>query len=49
MSERGVGVQRRWVLPLCWAAVLLDGFDLVVLGSVLPVLLETMTDRKSVV
>ena len=41
MSERGVGVQRRWVLPLCWAAVLLDGFDLVVLGSVLPVLLET--------
>lgn len=29
-----------WVLPLCWAAVLLDGFDLVVLGSVLPVLLD---------
>ncbi|SDK90356.1 benzoate transport [Actinopolyspora mzabensis] len=29
-----------WVLPLCWAAVLLDGFDLVVLGSVLPVMLE---------
>jgi hypothetical protein len=23
---------RRAVLPLCWAAVLLDGFDLVVLG-----------------
>ena len=31
---------RAWVVPLCWAAVLLDGFDLVVLGSVLPVLLD---------
>ncbi|QFZ22967.1 MFS transporter [Saccharothrix syringae] len=30
----------RWVLPLGWTAVLLDGFDLVVLGTVLPVLLE---------
>lgn len=30
----------KWVLPLCWAAVLLDGFDLVVLGTVLPVLLR---------
>ncbi|AUX36775.1 MULTISPECIES: aromatic acid/H+ symport family MFS transporter [Sorangium] len=30
----------RWVVPLCWAAVLLDGFDLVVLGTVLPVLLQ---------
>ncbi|MER7078903.1 Predicted arabinose efflux permease, MFS family [Saccharopolyspora kobensis] len=38
----GVGSVGRsgWVLPLCWTAVLLDGFDLVVLGSVLPVLLE---------
>ena len=31
---------RRTVLPLCWAAVLLDGFDLVVLGTVIPVLLK---------
>ncbi|MCI2422309.1 aromatic acid/H+ symport family MFS transporter [Saccharopolyspora sp. K220] len=31
----------RWVLSLCWTAVLLDGFDLVVLGTVLPVLLDT--------
>lgn len=31
---------RGWVLPLCWSAVLLDGFDLVVLGTVLPVLLR---------
>ncbi|QUH00132.1 aromatic acid/H+ symport family MFS transporter [Saccharopolyspora erythraea] len=30
----------RWVLPLCWTAVLLDGFDLVVLGTVLPVMLD---------
>jgi MFS family permease len=30
----------RWVLPLSWTAVLLDGFDLVVLGTVLPVLLQ---------
>ncbi|ROO86625.1 putative MFS family arabinose efflux permease [Actinocorallia herbida] len=29
----------RTVTLLCWAAVLLDGFDLVVLGTVLPVLL----------
>jgi MFS family permease len=28
-----------WVAPLCWAAVALDGFDLVVLGVVLPSLL----------
>ncbi|MER2207759.1 MAG: MFS transporter, partial [Rhodococcus sp. (in: high G+C Gram-positive bacteria)] len=25
-----------WVAPLCWIAVLLDGFDLVVLGAVIP-------------
>jgi AAHS family benzoate transporter-like MFS transporter len=31
---------RSWVPLLCWAAVLLDGFDLVVLGTVLPVLLK---------
>lgn len=29
---------RAWAVPLCWTAVLLDGFDLVVLGTVLPVL-----------
>jgi len=28
------------VTPLCWSAVLLDGFDLVVLGTVIPVLLR---------
>ncbi|HJX44485.1 MAG TPA: MFS transporter, partial [Geodermatophilus sp.] len=29
-----------WVAPLCWFAVLLDGFDLVVVGTVLPTLGE---------
>ncbi|MFI7484265.1 hypothetical protein ACH9EU_17845 [Kocuria sp. M1R5S2] len=27
---------RAWVAPLCWTAVLLDGFDAVVLGAVAP-------------
>lgn len=31
---------RGWVRPLCWSAVLLDGFDLVVLGTITPVLLS---------
>jgi MFS transporter, AAHS family, benzoate transport protein len=39
-TERTSVRSRRAVLPLCWAAVLLDGFDLVVLGTVIPVLLE---------
>jgi AAHS family benzoate transporter-like MFS transporter len=30
----------RWATTLSWSAVLLDGFDLVVLGTVLPVLLD---------
>lgn len=29
-----------WVAPLCWTAVLLDGFDAVVLGAVMPALLD---------
>ena len=29
-----------WVAPLCWIAVLLDGFDAVVLGAVMPALLD---------
>lgn len=39
MSERG-GPVTRWVVVLCWVAVALDGFDLVVLGAVTPALLE---------
>jgi AAHS family benzoate transporter-like MFS transporter len=30
----------KWVAPLCWSAVALEGFDLVVLGVVLPSLLR---------
>ncbi|HSK58333.1 MAG TPA: aromatic acid/H+ symport family MFS transporter [Actinomycetospora sp.] len=32
-----------WVRPLCWSAVALEGFDLVVIGVVLPVLLRDPT------
>src|SRR3954453_9731633 len=45
MIDRGGPVNPRaryagWVAPLCWAAVALEGFDLVVLGVVLPSLLK---------
>lgn len=33
-------VDARWVRPLCWTAVALEGFDLVVIGVVMPVLLR---------
>jgi AAHS family benzoate transporter-like MFS transporter len=36
----GTGSMVRWVWALCWAAVALEGFDLVVLGTVTPELLE---------
>ena len=36
----GGGSGARWVASLCWVAVALDGFDLVVLGAVTPALLE---------
>ncbi|MFE6307715.1 MFS transporter [Nocardiopsis sp. NPDC057823] len=29
-----------WLMPLCWTAVMLDGFDMVVLGTTLPTLLD---------
>jgi MFS transporter, AAHS family, benzoate transport protein len=35
-----VGRSTGWVAPLCWLAVALEGFDLVVLGVVLPALLK---------
>lgn len=41
MADGGVATSRRsWVAPLCWVAVALEGFDLVVLGVVLPSLLR---------
>ena len=39
LGVRG-GSGARWVASLCWVAVALDGFDLVVLGAVTPALLE---------
>src|SRR3954454_13527038 len=40
-SERStVATAAGWVAPLCWIAVLLDGFDLVVVGTVVPALQE---------
>ncbi len=36
----GGGSATRWVAVLCWVAVAVDGFDLVVLGAVTPALLE---------
>jgi MFS family permease len=38
-SERA-GARAGWAAPLCWSAVALEGFDLVVLGVVLPSLLR---------
>jgi MFS transporter, AAHS family, benzoate transport protein len=34
---------RAWVAPLCWFAVLLDGFDAVVLGAIMPMLTSDPT------
>jgi len=42
-ADRAVDPRERyagWVAPLCWTAVALEGFDLVVLGVVLPSLLN---------
>jgi MFS transporter, AAHS family, benzoate transport protein len=39
-SDEGGGSATWWVAILCWVAVALDGFDLVVLGAVTPALLE---------
>ncbi|MDQ3507221.1 MAG: aromatic acid/H+ symport family MFS transporter [Actinomycetota bacterium] len=40
MSSGVSGGTARWVVVLCWVAVALDGFDLVVLGAVTPALLD---------
>ena len=39
-TSTGVARAADWVAPLCWTAVLLDGFDLVVVGTVVPALQE---------
>ena len=38
VATRAGGTSAAWVLTLCWAAVVLDGFDLVVLGALIPTL-----------
>jgi MFS transporter, AAHS family, benzoate transport protein len=40
-TTRAPLAQGSWPVVLCWIAVALDGFDLVVLGAVTPTLLET--------
>ncbi len=39
-TTRAPGTKAGWVAPLAWTAVLLDGFDLVIMGTVLPSLLR---------
>ncbi|MEJ8278397.1 MFS transporter [Pseudonocardia spirodelae] len=39
-ATTGPAPRSGWVAPLCWSAVALEGFDLVVLGVVLPSLLD---------
>lgn len=38
LSRTDTAVPSGWVAPLCWSAVVLDGFDLVVLGALIPTL-----------
>src|SRR5690242_21922217 len=40
VSARSGEMHAAWVAPLCWLAVALEGFDLVVLGVVIPALLK---------
>ena len=42
LGEHATGdTTRLWALALCWVAVALDGFDLVVIGAVIPTLSKT--------
>ncbi|MBW0102115.1 aromatic acid/H+ symport family MFS transporter [Pseudonocardia sp. KRD291] len=40
MADGATASHRGWVAPLCWLVVALEGFDIVVLGVVLPSLLR---------
>lgn len=42
-SPHNPGVHSLWPVVLCWIVVMLDGFDLVVLGSAIPTLTGTGT------
>ncbi|MET8772745.1 aromatic acid/H+ symport family MFS transporter [Streptomyces sp. NPDC004658] len=37
----GTAGRNRWTVVLCWITVLLEGYDLVVLGAIIPTLLKT--------
>ncbi|MFD7994988.1 MFS transporter [Streptomyces mexicanus] len=39
--HRGTTGHNAWTVALCWITVLLEGYDLVVLGAIIPVLLRT--------
>ena len=41
MSATSLDNRSRWPVWLCWLAMVLDGFDLVVLGTVIPVLIKS--------
>ncbi len=41
MSTTSLEHKSRWPVWLCWLAMALDGFDLVVLGTVIPTLIKT--------
>ena len=41
MSMSSLGHKSRWPVWLCWLAMVLDGFDLVVLGTVIPTLIKS--------
>jgi MFS transporter, AAHS family, benzoate transport protein len=36
----GLSATARWVVVLCWIAILIEGFDVVVIGTVMPALLD---------
>lgn len=40
-TARSTPTARFWPIILCWIVVALDGFDLVVLGTVIPTLIGT--------
>ncbi|WP_338702572.1 aromatic acid/H+ symport family MFS transporter [Streptomyces sp. Q6] len=40
-ERSGVDTRSTWTVVLCWITVLLEGYDLVVLGAIIPTLLKT--------
>ncbi|MGW4567099.1 hypothetical protein ACWEN3_33470, partial [Streptomyces sp. NPDC004561] len=42
-AETGAAGRNVWTVVLCWITVMLEGYDLVVLGAIIPILLKTST------